>query len=343
MGRDDFDQKTKRELEYRVNCRCSNPSCRKTTSGPMLSATGFIRTGEAAHIYSASPGGKRYNPEMSSDERKSISNGIWLCENCHKLIDSDEYRYTPELLRAWKAIAEEEARIRQTNSNPNIPFSRTSNTKKHTIRIFSIFLLFITVFILPVLLVYWLDIYVGLSARILYYLAIVFLARIALTQIETKPSIAAACFGTITEEDLLQSPNSLYNNIVGVFGPQIFISKHKNQYFTSYYILKRLEFGSWDEQHINYLKVRFRLTPEWYDPSVLYIHALSQNRQAVQMLIRQGFRLQPDSIPSFPQADYLTKNNLHILLFYRRKRIDYMVIYQCEKETFIERINMLGV
>ena len=44
---------------------------------------------------------------MSAEERKAPDNGIWLCQNCAKLIDSDTKRYTIELLRAWKQIAEE--------------------------------------------------------------------------------------------------------------------------------------------------------------------------------------------------------------------------------------------
>ena len=43
---------------------------------------------------------------MTEEERKSSHNGIWLCQSCSKLIDSDTTRYSKETLNAWKTIAE---------------------------------------------------------------------------------------------------------------------------------------------------------------------------------------------------------------------------------------------
>jgi hypothetical protein len=65
-----------------------------------------INTGVAAHITAASSGGPRYDPRLSVEARKSPSNGIWLCQPCAKLIDSDSPKYTIELLRTWKSTAE---------------------------------------------------------------------------------------------------------------------------------------------------------------------------------------------------------------------------------------------
>jgi ribosomal protein L37AE/L43A len=45
--------------------------------------------GVAAHISGAAPGGPRYDASMSSEARKSINNGIWLCANCARLVDGD--------------------------------------------------------------------------------------------------------------------------------------------------------------------------------------------------------------------------------------------------------------
>ncbi len=39
----------------------------------------------------------------------SQENGIWLCQNCAKLVDNDEAKYTVEKLREWKSDAEEAA------------------------------------------------------------------------------------------------------------------------------------------------------------------------------------------------------------------------------------------
>ena len=46
---------------------------------------------------------------MSSARRTSSDNGIWLCQTCAKLIDSDLTRYTSEKLVEWKRDAEEAA------------------------------------------------------------------------------------------------------------------------------------------------------------------------------------------------------------------------------------------
>ena len=107
--RDDFDLKTKRILAARVGFRCSNPHCRKLTSGPQSLPDKAVNIGVAAHITAASPGGPRYDPTLSPSERSSIENGIWLCQTCAKLIDSDPNRYTVEVLREWKRQAESEA------------------------------------------------------------------------------------------------------------------------------------------------------------------------------------------------------------------------------------------
>lgn len=42
-------------------------------------------------------------------ERKSSENGIWLCQSCSKLIDSDVKRYTIEKLKKWKEPSEQMA------------------------------------------------------------------------------------------------------------------------------------------------------------------------------------------------------------------------------------------
>ncbi|MGG5243080.1 NACHT domain-containing protein [Pseudomonas lurida] len=42
---------------------------------------------------------------MSPQARSSEANGIWMCQTCSKLIDSDIERYTVEVLRQWKKSA----------------------------------------------------------------------------------------------------------------------------------------------------------------------------------------------------------------------------------------------
>lgn len=105
-NRDDFSEATKRLLANRVGVRCSNPNCRKPTFGANTDPSKTTNIGVAAHICAAASGGPRYDSTMTEEERKSSNNGIWLCQSCSKLIDSDTTRYSKETLIAWKAMAE---------------------------------------------------------------------------------------------------------------------------------------------------------------------------------------------------------------------------------------------
>jgi len=120
--RDDFDENTKTQLALRVGYRCSNPNCRKLTCGPQENPKRSVKIGVASHISAASPGGSRYDSDMPSDERKSIENGIWLCQNCGKLVDNDEKRYSKDLLVEWKKLSEQAA-LYDVQNMPETPKS----------------------------------------------------------------------------------------------------------------------------------------------------------------------------------------------------------------------------
>jgi hypothetical protein len=107
--RDDFPEDVKRAVAARVNYRCSRPSCRASTSGPQLDPLKFLNVGVAAHITAASPGGPRYNPALTPEERRHANNAIWLCQNCGKLVDNDQTMFTEGELRQWKQTAETQA------------------------------------------------------------------------------------------------------------------------------------------------------------------------------------------------------------------------------------------
>lgn len=109
MARDDFTEATKKILAERVSYRCSNPFCRRTTIGSQTGDKKTVNIGEAAHICAASQGGKRYNSEMTAEERKAPENGIWMCRTHAALIDRDEKYFTVEMLKKWKDDAESEA------------------------------------------------------------------------------------------------------------------------------------------------------------------------------------------------------------------------------------------
>jgi hypothetical protein len=131
-SRDDFSSKTKDTLARRVGMLCSNPACRKLTSGPQFDPTKALNIGVAAHITAASVGGPRYDQSKAKDERSSIENGIWLCQNCAKLVDNDEHRYTVQMLYAWKKQAEDEAlRHIETNKMSALLGQNSANTYSH--------------------------------------------------------------------------------------------------------------------------------------------------------------------------------------------------------------------
>jgi hypothetical protein len=117
-NRDDFPNSVKRTLAERANQRCSNPDCGRPTSGPHSISNKSIILGVAAHIHAAAPGGKRYDPNMTPEQRSAIENGIWLCSTCAKLIDSDETKYSPELLKKWKTEHENSISKELVSSGP---------------------------------------------------------------------------------------------------------------------------------------------------------------------------------------------------------------------------------
>jgi hypothetical protein len=108
--RDDFTEDVKRILAARAAAVCSNPDCRAPTTGPQDDPAKAVNVGVAAHITSAAASGPRFNPSLSPEERRHFDNGIWLCQNCAKIVDNDVARFPEVFLRAWKTDAENRAR-----------------------------------------------------------------------------------------------------------------------------------------------------------------------------------------------------------------------------------------
>ncbi len=108
--RDDFPISIKKVLSARVAYKCSRPDCSRPTVGPSADGPDIVNLGVAAHITAAALGGPRFDGRLTSTARSSLSNGIWLCQNCAKLIDSDASAFPVEVLQKWKAAAELRAR-----------------------------------------------------------------------------------------------------------------------------------------------------------------------------------------------------------------------------------------
>ncbi len=102
--RHSFPPKVVAKVAERAAYICSNPRCNRVTIGPDAAAVHrSIKTGEAAHICAASPGGPRYDMSQTEAERRGIRNAIWLCATCADLIDKNGgLSYPPDHLRKWK-------------------------------------------------------------------------------------------------------------------------------------------------------------------------------------------------------------------------------------------------
>ena len=107
--RDDFSKQTVMDIAKGVGYRCSNPGMHSTDCGRECSQDGTVTIGVAAHICAASSGGPRYNATQTREARRARDNGIWLCQNCGRLVDADAQKFTIELLTGWKRVAQERA------------------------------------------------------------------------------------------------------------------------------------------------------------------------------------------------------------------------------------------
>ena len=99
----DFILYTVRIIAQSASYICSNPECRNLTIAGSKALVGrVINIGEAAHIIGNAKGSARYE-EKTIVNKSSVENGIWLCRNCHKLVDSNGGKdYPTEKLKQWK-------------------------------------------------------------------------------------------------------------------------------------------------------------------------------------------------------------------------------------------------
>ena len=131
--RDDFSKDVKQKMAARAGHMCSNPDCRAATSGPQILEEKAVNVGVASHISAAAPGGPRYDAALTQTERANIKNGVWLCQICAKLIDSDDRRYSVEVISGWKRVAEQEAhrRVGKAKALRVSPSSREREIKRN--------------------------------------------------------------------------------------------------------------------------------------------------------------------------------------------------------------------
>jgi hypothetical protein len=87
-----------------------------------------LSIGEVAHIRAAAPDGPRFDPNMTSDQRKDAANAIYLCANCATMIDKNGGAdYPAEVLHEWKEEHEDWVRA-HLSRQPDSPLSIVAGT-----------------------------------------------------------------------------------------------------------------------------------------------------------------------------------------------------------------------
>ena len=127
-----FNIKIAEMIAYRAAYICSNPECNTLTIGPTISDPNLKnKTGEAAHIIGEKPGAARFSPNSIIDIG-GVENGIWLCANCHTLIDKNKgVDYPTTQLFEWKKEHEDTISVLlRTHKSPIPLISRQSTNRK---------------------------------------------------------------------------------------------------------------------------------------------------------------------------------------------------------------------
>lgn len=89
-------QSTLKKLFALSGNKCAFPDCNQ------MLVDGEHLYGEVCHIRAAKFGGKRYDEFQSESAKNACDNLVILCPNHHSLIDSDEEKYSVELLVKMK-------------------------------------------------------------------------------------------------------------------------------------------------------------------------------------------------------------------------------------------------
>ena len=108
MSNTEIPKSVKRDLWFAAHGRCEFAGCNKVLFKHGITMD-ECNISNYAHIIGDSPKGPRGDEKQSKELAKDINNLILLCPECHKLIDSDEEKYTVEVLRNMKR--EHEKRI----------------------------------------------------------------------------------------------------------------------------------------------------------------------------------------------------------------------------------------
>ncbi|EJI85108.1 hypothetical protein AEST_22100 [Alishewanella aestuarii B11] len=120
MTRDNFTEKTKRNLGEAVGFCCVRPGCGKVTHAFNRETSSMYGIGNAAHDSGAARNGPRYIETLTKEQRKSLENGAHLCPTCARLVDIDPERFPYGTISNWQLLAEKHRQSGLTS--PNQPY-----------------------------------------------------------------------------------------------------------------------------------------------------------------------------------------------------------------------------
>ena len=89
-------QEVLRELYIKSGNECAYPGCHNV----LVDENGKF-VGEVCHIEAAMPGGERFNPNMTNEDRRSFDNLMLMCHH-HHVVTDDVERYNVEKLKEMK-------------------------------------------------------------------------------------------------------------------------------------------------------------------------------------------------------------------------------------------------
>lgn len=89
-------QEVLRELYIKSGNECAYPGCHNV----LVDENGKF-VGEVCHIEAAMPGGERFNPNMTNEDRRSFGNLMLMCHH-HHVVTDDVEKYNVEKLKEMK-------------------------------------------------------------------------------------------------------------------------------------------------------------------------------------------------------------------------------------------------
>ena len=89
-------QEVLRELYIKSGNECAYPECHNV----LVDENGKF-VGEVCHIEAAMPGGERFNPNMTNEDRRSFGHLMLMCHH-HHVVTDDVEKYTVEKLKEMK-------------------------------------------------------------------------------------------------------------------------------------------------------------------------------------------------------------------------------------------------